>query len=246
MKNKNERVWLYGIHACKAAINNKTRILFEVALLGEKSLEKIIPDVHVPEHKVKTVDKIWFEKKFGLGTVHQGIAIQVSTQPTYTFEDLEEIQQSNQLVIVLDQVSDPHNVGAIIRSAAAFGAKALVMTDRNAPDESGVLAKSASGAVELLSIIRCTNLAQAIDKLKKIGFWTFGFAESGTTFLQQADFSGKVALVLGAEGKGMRRLTTENCDFLIRLETSTDFSTLNVSNAAAIALHTVFCQQQKI
>jgi 23S rRNA (guanosine2251-2'-O)-methyltransferase len=244
MKNKSDRVWLYGLHACKAAINNDTRILFEVALLGEKSLEKIIPDVHVSEHKIKTVDKIWFEKKFGLGAVHQGIAIQVSTRPTYAFEDLEEVPHANQLVIVLDQVSDPHNVGAIIRSAAAFGANALVMTDRNAPDESGVLAKSASGALELLPIIRCTNLSQAIDKLKKIGFWTFGFAETGTTSLQQADFLGKVALVLGAEGKGMRRLTTENCDFLIRLETSSNFSTLNVSNAAAIALHAVFCQQQ--
>lgn len=245
MKNKSDRIWLYGLHPCKAAINNGSRILFEVMLLGEKSLEKIMPGIQVSEHKIKTVDKVWFEKKFGLGAVHQGIAIQVSAHPIYAFEDLEEISQSNQLVIVLDQVSDPHNVGAIIRSAAAFGANALVMTDRNAPDESGVLAKSASGALELLPIIRCANLSQAIDKLKKIGFWTFGFAESGTTNLQQADFLGKVALVLGAEGKGMRRLTTENCDFLIRLETSSNFSTLNVSNAAAIALHAVFCQQQK-
>lgn len=244
MKNKSERVWLYGLHACKAALKNDTRLLFEVALLGEKTLEIIIPEVTVSEHKIKTVDKIWFEKKFGPNTVHQGIAIQVSALDAYSFEELEEVSAPNQLVIVLDQVSDPHNVGAIIRSAAAFGAKAIVMTDRNAPDESAVLAKSASGALELIPIIRCTNLSQAIDTLKKIGFWTYGFAESGSTLLQKADLLGKVALILGAEGKGMRRLTTENCDFLICLETSPDFSTLNVSNAAAIALYTVFCQHQ--
>lgn len=245
MKHKNDRAWLYGVHACKAALNNKNRIFFELCLLNEKLLEQIASDITIPVNKVKTVDKIWFEKKFGIGTVHQGVAIQVSALPSYSFEELEEIDDLNQLVIVLDQVSDPHNVGAIIRSAAAFGAKAIIMTDRNAPDESGVLAKSASGALELVPIIRCPNLAQAIEKLKKIGFWTYGFAEAGTTSLQEADFSGKVALILGAEGKGMRRLTSENCDFLVCLETSQSFSTLNVSNAAAIALYTVFCQQQK-
>lgn len=244
MKNKNERVWLYGLHTCRAALANDIRLVFEVALLGEKTLETLFPEITISEHKIKTVDKIWFEKKFGLGAVHQGVAIQVSVLPSFSFEELEEISTPNQLVIVLDQVSDPHNIGAIIRSAAAFGAKAIVMTDRNTPDESGVLAKSASGALELIPIIRCTNLSQAIETLKKIGFWTYGFAESGSTTLQKADLKGKVALILGAEGKGMRRLTAENCDFLICLETSADFSTLNVSNAAAIALYTVFCQHQ--
>ncbi|WP_052045897.1 23S rRNA (guanosine(2251)-2'-O)-methyltransferase RlmB [Candidatus Paracaedibacter symbiosus] len=244
MKNKNGRIWLYGIHACTAALKNEERILYEVALLGEKSLETVISGVDVPASKIKTVDKLWFENKFNVGAVHQGIAVQVSALPRYSFEELEEVNTPNQLIIILDQVSDPHNVGAIIRSAAAFGAKALIMTDRNAPEESGVLAKSASGALELVPIIRCTNLMQTIDKLKKIGFWTYGFAENGTTTLQKADFTGKVALILGAEGKGMRRLTFENCDFLIRLETAEAFSTLNVSNAAAIALYSVYCQQQ--
>lgn len=244
MKHKNERVWLYGVHACKAALQNKNRLLFEVCLLNEKSLEQIPSDLILLDSKVKTVDKAWFEKKFGIGAVHQGIAIQVSALLSYSFEELAEIEDPNQLVIILDQVNDPHNVGAIIRSAAAFGTKAIVMTDRNAPDESGVLAKSASGALELVPLIRCSNLAQAIEKLKKIGFWTYGFAESGNASLQKTDFSGKVALILGAEGKGMRRLTSENCDFLVRLETSQNFSTLNVSNAAAIALYTVFCYQQ--
>lgn len=243
MKNKNGRTWLYGIHACKAALLNEERTFYEIVLLGEKSLEMVIPEVDIPTNKIKTVDKFWFEKKFGAGAVHQGIAIQVSSLPAHSFEELGMVESNNQLVIILDQVNDPHNIGAIIRSAAAFGVNALVMTDRNAPEESGVLAKSASGALELVPIIRCTNLAQAVDKLKKIGFWIYGFSETGTTTLQKADFTGKVALILGAEGKGMRRLTIENCDFLIRMETSKTFSTLNVSNAAAIALHCAFCQQ---
>lgn len=245
MKNKNERVWLYGVHACKAALNNPNRTLFEIAQLNDKHIEKIDLDSSIPASKIRTVDRSWFDKKFGMGAVHQGIAIQVSELSDFGFEDLEMDDASHQIVIILDQVSDPHNVGAIIRSAAAFGAKAIVMTDKHAPEETGTLAKSASGALELIPIIRAPNLLQAIDKLKKIGFWTYGFAETGSTPMQKANFSGKVALVMGAEGKGMRRLTTENCDFLIHLETSNSFSTLNVSNAAAIALYTVFCDQSK-
>lgn len=245
MKNTNDRVWLYGIHACKAALNNPNRILFEVAQLADKSSERITFDPSIPVSKIKTVDRMWFDKKFGVGAVHQGIAIQVSELSDFSFEDLELDNITNQIVIILDQVSDPHNVGAIIRSAAAFGVKAIVMTNRNAPEETGTLAKSASGALELVPIIRSPNLFQAIEKLKKIGFWTYGFAETGSTPMQKANFSGKIALVMGAEGKGMRRLTSESCDFLIHLETSNKFSTLNVSNAAAIALYTVFNNQIK-
>jgi 23S rRNA (guanosine2251-2'-O)-methyltransferase len=140
----------------------------------------------------------------------------------------------------LDQVSDPHNVGAILRSAAVFGAKALILTDRNAPSESGVLAKSASGALEIVPLIRVTNLAHTIKDLKDIGFWCVGFAETGTTTLDQIDLKGKIALVMGAEGDGMRRLTKDLCDFTVSLPTAASFSALNVSNAAAIALYETF------
>jgi 23S rRNA (guanosine2251-2'-O)-methyltransferase len=244
MRHKNERIWLYGLHACRAALQNKNRLLFEVCLLNDKLGEQLSSLDLIPPSKMRSVDKTWFEKKFGVGAVHQGIAIQVSPLLAYCFEDLEKIKDPNQLVIVLDQINDPHNVGAIIRSAAAFGTKAIIMTDRHSPDESSVLAKSASGALELIPLIRCSNLAQALEKLKRTGFWTYGFAESGKTSLQKTDFSGKVALIFGTEGKGLRRLTSENCDFLVRLETSQTFSTLNVSNAAAIALHTVFSYHQ--
>jgi 23S rRNA (guanosine2251-2'-O)-methyltransferase len=193
---------------------------------------------------VKLVDRKQIEVLLHQGAVHQGIAIQVAPLPALMIDDLEKDSSFNQCVVVLDQVSDPHNVGAILRSAAVFGAKALVLTDRNAPSESGVLAKSASGALEIVPLIRVTNLAHALKDLKDIGFWCVGFAEAGTTTLDQIDLKGKIALVMGAEGDGMRRLTKDLCDFTVSLPTASSFSALNVSNAAAIALYETFRVQQ--
>lgn len=238
MKHHSPKYFMYGTHACSAALANANRIIEEVIFLHDKILEKL---PSLPKGiKTRQADKNWFDKTLGVDAVHQGIACRVCALDPLGIDDLASISESNQLVIILDQVSDPHNVGAIIRTAAAFGAKALVMTDRHAPDESGVLAKSASGALELVPIMRYANLANAIKELKEIGFWMYGFAEGGTETLSQAKFSGKVGLIMGAEGSGMRDLTKKNCDFLIRLETSDQFSTLNVSNAAAIAMHQVF------
>lgn len=237
--SKQHQLWLYGTHACSAALKNPHRRIFEICYQNPKSLEKLpLPSQTVI--KSTQVDKFWFDKKFGSDAVHQGIAINVSPLETLSPEDLARDPDSHQLVIILDQVNDPHNVGAILRTAAAFNAKALVMTDRNAPEESAVLAKSASGALELVPILKYVNLANAIQELKDMGFWIYGFAESGSSPLSQIQFSGKVALIMGAEGAGMRDLTKKNCDFLIHLETSDSFSTLNVSNAAAIAMYQVF------
>ena len=229
---------MYGTHPCTAALNNPDRQIDEIIYINEKVLEKL---PNLPKTlKLRKADKNWFDKTLGAEAVHQGIALRLSARDPLGIDELANVSEVNQLIVVLDQVSDPHNVGAIIRTAAAFGAKALVMTDRHAPDESGVLAKSASGALELVPIMRYANLANAIKELKEIGFWMYGFAESGDEPLSQAKFSGKVALIMGAEGSGMRDLTKKNCDFLIRLETADQFSTLNVSNAAAIAMHQVF------
>lgn len=243
MKNYTSKYFMYGIHSCTAAIKNPERQIEEVIYSSEKLLDKLPP--LPPKVKTRLADRNWFDKTLGADAVHQGIAMRVSSLENFGIVDLGNEPDTNQLVIILDQVSDPHNVGAIIRSAAAFGAKALVMTDRHAPDESGVLAKSASGALELVPIIRFANLANAIEELKEIGFWMYGFAESGDEMLSQTKFSGKVGLIMGAEGSGMRDLTKKNCDFLIRLETADQFSTLNVSNAAAVAMHQVLVSFQK-
>lgn len=238
MKHHSSKYYMYGVHPCAAALTNPERQIDEVVYINDKILDKLptLPKTM----KTRKADKNWFDKTLGIDAVHQGIALRISARDSLGIDELANESEVNQMVIVLDQVSDPHNVGAIIRTAAAFGAKALVMTDRHAPDESGVLAKSASGALELVPIMRYANLANAIKELKEIGFWMYGFAESGAETLNEAKFSGKIALIMGAEGSGMRDLTKKNCDFLIRLGTADQFSTLNVSNAAAIAMHQVF------
>lgn len=238
MKLHRSKYYMYGIHPCAAALQNPLRQIDEIIYSSERILEKFPP---LPKLiKTRQADKAWFDKTLGSEAVHQGIAMRISALDPLGIDELKAFSHPNQLVIILDQVSDPHNVGAIIRTAAAFGAKALVMTDRHAPEETGVLAKSASGALEIVPIMRYANLANAIHELKEAGFWIYGFAESGDQSLSNTSFSGKVGLVMGAEGAGMRDLTKKNCDFLIRLETTKEFSTLNVSNAAAIAMYQVF------
>lgn len=235
----NTSLFLYGTHPCVAALKNPKRIVEKVFVTHMST----IADLPIGKTKVECVDKKILEAKLPAGAVHQGIALQVQPLPVYSLDELEDLQE-NACVVVLDQVTDPHNVGAIIRSAAVFGACCVVVPERYAPKETGVLAKSASGALELVPLCHVKNLSQAIKTLQSFGFWTVGFAETGTKTLNDIDLKGKIALVLGAEGDGMRRLTKEMCDFFVRLPTSENFSTLNVSNAAAIALYERFRQAQ--
>ncbi|MGE0714988.1 MAG: 23S rRNA (guanosine(2251)-2'-O)-methyltransferase RlmB [Alphaproteobacteria bacterium] len=181
---------------------------------------------------VEVVDRNVLDRMLPPGSVHQGVALDAEPLPGL---DLDAVLGARTLVL-LDQVTDPHNVGAILRSAAAFGAGAVVMPDRHAPPTTGTLAKAASGALEMVPMVRVVNLARTIDALKDAGFVCIGLAEEAETVLEPGRPGERVALVLGAEGEGLRRLTRERCDRLVRLPTEGRLASLNVSNAAAVAL----------
>jgi len=245
---------LFGAHAVREAVLNPKRRIqgIYVTEQGKKllapTLEKAIK-AGIPRPDVEIVDKIVLEKMLPDTAVHQGMALQV--QPLHV-PDLEQFcadlpQDSSHIrdniLVILDQVSDPHNIGAILRSAAAFGAKALIVQDRHTPEITGTLAKAASGAVEHVPILREVNLARSIALLKKYGILCTGFDERGAMTLAEltadknlSSYAG-IALVMGAEGDGMRRLTAESCDVLVRLPSKGAIKSLNVSNAAAVALY---------
>lgn len=235
--------WFYGTHAVLAALRNPERALHRLLLTSDNrhTIETVLHDIATQRRlpQVEIVRKEEIETLLPPGAVHQGIILQTSPLPSRSLEEVitKAASSENVRVVILDQVTDPHNVGAIIRSAAAFGALAVIVPDRASPDESGTLAKSASGALERVTLVRVTNLSRALHILKEGGFWCVGMDGHADRTLAEAELSGKIALVLGSEGGGLRRLTRETCDYLLRLPINDTVESLNVSNAAAIALY---------
>lgn len=227
--------WMYGLHAVRAALGNPRRSWSRL-LATPEAARKLEDTGATPE----TLHRREIEKHLPADAVHQGVALQVTPLPQPHFEDwLTGMQTAPRaLVLVLDQVTDPHNVGAIVRSAAAFAASGVIVQARHSPEESAVLAKSASGGLERVPYLQVTNLARALDDLKAAGFWCAAFDSAATENLEALDLaSGKWAFVFGAEGRGVRPLLRSHADHLARLPTAIDFGSLNVSNAAAVALY---------
>ncbi len=230
--------WIYGHHPVTMALGNPKRRIKRILATSQVASE--LPSGTLPPSPaLERIEGLDLSALLPQGAVHQGIAALVDPLPMIDLgELLDQIPADSPAhLVVLDQVTDPQNVGAILRSASAFGAAGLILTERHAAPESGALAKAASGALDHLDMVRVVNLARAIEGLKQAGFWCLGLAAEGEMTLAEAKPSGRVALVLGAEGSGLRRLTREHCDQLLRLPTSGPIGQLNVSNAAAVALY---------
>jgi 23S rRNA (guanosine2251-2'-O)-methyltransferase len=227
-----DRTLLYGWHSVKAALENPLRDIH--ALYVTENALRRIKDEALPlplEPQVVRPDTI--AARLTPDAVHQGILAEAAPLPNRTLEDLHGAR----LVLVLDQITDPHNVGAILRSASAFAVDAIVTTARHSAAASGVLAKAASGALDQVPIVTVQNLARGLAVLKERGFLTVGLDSDAPDDLAATALRAPLAVVLGAEGKGLRQLTRETCDVLARLDLPGAIKSLNVSNAAALALY---------
>jgi len=226
-----DAVVLYGWHTVTAALANPARRIRRL-LLTENALRRLADEGIAPPLPPEVVRPDALASRLTPDAVHQGLIAEADPLPSPGIEDLP----ATGIVLVLDQITDPHNVGAILRTAAAFAAAAVVTTARHSPEATGVLAKSASGALELVPIVIVQNLARALAGLKQRGFLVVGLDANAADDLAAITLRAPLALVLGAEGKGLRQLTGATCDRLARLDLPGAIKSLNVSNAATLAL----------
>jgi 23S rRNA (guanosine2251-2'-O)-methyltransferase len=232
---------LWGRHAVYAALDNPNRVIRKLWATREAAMQIVLPK----DLAVVFAEGPDLGRMVPADAPHQGLVAEVDPLEEIWLGDLlADNADNNRPLLVLDQVTDPHNVGAILRSAAAFNAIGIITQDRHAPPESGTVARSASGALEVVPWVRVVNLARALDEIAEAGYWRIGLTgEADKTLGNVLKKANKVALVLGAEGEGMRQNTEAHCDELAKLPISGQVESLNVSNAAAIALYAVTAKE---
>jgi len=234
---------LYGRHPVTAAIANPDRQINKILCTPDtaEDIRTLCTKHNRGTGIVSVVDRREIDRILPGEAVHQGMAAYVKELENYTLEDICIMadNRSDCHILILDQVTDPQNIGAVIRSCVAFNTLALIMQDKNAPSETGAMAKASAGMIEHLPVCRVTNLSRAIEQLKTAGFWIVGMDGYAQTTIDRLKKGGKTAIIMGSEGKGMRRLTEEACDITVRLPISEKVESLNVSTAAAIALYEV-------
>lgn len=234
-----ETVWLFGLHAVRDALLNPVRVKLRL-VLTKNAADRLGDAVAAGGIEPEIVEPRRFDVPIDAGSVHQGAALEVKPLHWGALDEVCTSGRGAPLVVLLDRVTDPHNVGAVLRSAEVFGARAVVAPLRHSAPETGALAKTASGALERQPYLRVTNLAEAMLKLKAMGFVLLGLDGDATQDLGEALGalgSRPVGLVLGAEGPGLRDKTRDTCDALVRIPFAGGFGSLNVSNAAAVALY---------
>jgi 23S rRNA (guanosine2251-2'-O)-methyltransferase len=226
--------WLVGKHAVEAALNAKRRTVKKI-LISDRHADKYadIIEQYQPTIPVSLVDKHELDKRYK-DQPHQGIIAEVSplSQP-----NLEDILPNASLLLILDQVTDPHNIGAVLRSADAFGCDAVILPAQNSAPITAVVAKAASGALETIPVITVGNLNKCLEQLQQEGFWSVGLDGDAEQTLEKIDLKGKIAIVMGSEGKGLRPLIAKNCDFLAKIPMTGTVESLNISVATGVTLY---------
>jgi 23S rRNA (guanosine2251-2'-O)-methyltransferase len=229
-------LWLYGRHAVEAALANPRRSCHRLLTTAD-ALTRLGAAAERAGVEVSVVEREALDRLLGEGTVHQGLALSVAPLPTFDLRRTCAPEPGRNVVLVLDQINDPHNLGAILRSAAAFDARAVVLPERRSAELGGAVAKAASGALDLVPVIEVVNLARALEELAALGYWRIALDAAATATPEEVPAADNLALVLGAEGSGLRRLVRERCDVAVRLPIAPQMESLNVSVACGIALY---------
>ena len=237
-----KRYWVFGYHPVKAALLNPNRVSYRLILTqnAANKLQKVMGTLDNLKPEIKSSKFI--ADLLGSDATHQGFALEVEPLPEYRFDNLDFADGPFKPIVLLDQVTDPQNVGAILRSAEAFFGRAVITTSRNTPVESGVLAKASSGAIERIPLIRVSNLSVAMKVLKEKGCWLIGldpFGEDELEKVLQVTSDVNIGFVMGAEGKGLRESVRNQCDYLAKIAINCTIDSLNVSNAASICLYSI-------
>jgi 23S rRNA (guanosine2251-2'-O)-methyltransferase len=231
--SRNDSYILYGRNSVFAALANPKRECLK--LFGTAKALEDTPENHkIPRQTITSPDVM--RSYIPNDAPHQGLFLEVRPLPSLHLDELSPITGKKNIILMLDQVTDPHNVGACLRTAAAFGARAVITQDRNSPTESGVLARASAGGLENVPWLQCTNLSQALDTLKDMGYWHVGLDGHTNTSIKNLDMGDNIVIVMGSEGKGLRPLVRKQCDEIAKIPMSGLVESLNVSNAAAIAL----------
>jgi 23S rRNA (guanosine2251-2'-O)-methyltransferase len=228
-------LWLYGRHAVEAALANPQRSCHR--LLATAEARARLRGAERPGLEIVTVERAEIDRRLGAEAVHQGLALSVAPLPRLDLRRACAPEPGRNLVLMLDQIGDPHNVGAILRTAAAFEVRAVIMAERRAAPLGGAVAKAASGALDLVPVVEVVNLARALDDLAGLGYWRVALDGHADQPIDAAPDAENLVLVLGAEGEGVRRLVREHCDFSVRLPIAPAMESLNVSVACGIALY---------
>jgi len=248
-KIKNNNIyWLYGKHPVDSAINNSSRIIYKLLVTKNTNqlidkYKAIIQDKNI-EVEVLTNNEISEEIDIQ-ESVHQGVAIQVKKLELTSIEKLLKTVNENSTILFLDQITDPQNIGAIIRSSLGFNVDAVITTKDNAPSENSTLVKSSAGAFEYIPYIQVTNISRTLNELKENGYWIASIVQNGNCSIQEIAKFNKLALIMGSEGKGVRDINLKQSDMTAKIEISPKLESLNVSNATAIVLHQLYILNNK-